>query len=329
MQTPTEKSRYHAIGKWGRGRVRAVDLTPRDLDYLHALFTTGTLSTEMLHALVSPKQSQRITTDRIFLLKNPPNDFVVQPKGQENSKGANYTSLAYEISERGVSALVDAGRIAYADYVLWKKLQANYKPQHFDHDCATGYILGSFQLGAREVGIRFISWLEILTRQRCPRETRDATNPIAIPFDAHDGRRCLIPDALFGLEYPSGACFFALETDMGTEQLSDNKLKNATITQKFRSYRAIIRHEIHRTRYGLPSLQVLIVTPSIVRMQNIMETLARHAACDPNWATRAFHFKAVPELVRRSGVSLRPNGHLLTAQWNRTLNGIIVISCLQ
>ena len=329
MQTQTEKARYHAIGKWGRGRVRAVDLTARDLDYLHALFITGTLSAEMLHALVSPRQSQRITTDRMFLLKNPPNDFVVQPKGQENSRSANYTSLAYEISERGVTALVNAGRIAYADYVLWKKLQANYKPQHFDHDCATGYILGSIQLGAREAGIRFISSLEILNRRKCPPETRAATNPVAIPYEASDGRRWLIPDGIFGLEYPSGACFFALETDMGTEQLCDSKIKPATITQKLRGYRAIIRDEIYRSRFGLPSLQVLTVTASVVRMQNMMELIERQAACDPNWPTRAFNFKALPERVHRSGAQLPSSGHLLTTPWNRALHANSDFSCLQ
>ena len=114
--------------KWGRGFVRAIDLNARDLAYLRALFIFGVLSNEMLHALVCAERGRRVTTDRMFLLKNQPNDYVVQPKGQENSKSANYASLSYEISRRGVEALVDSGLIAFSDFVLWRKLQANYKP---------------------------------------------------------------------------------------------------------------------------------------------------------------------------------------------------------
>ena len=317
MDASPERTRYHAIGKWGRGRVKAVEIPARDLTYLHALFIYGVLSNEMLHALVCPERAQRATTDRMFLLKNPPNDFIVQPKAQEDSKSANYTSLAYEISPNGVETLVDRGVISYTDMIIWQRLQVNYKPQHFDHDFATGYILGSISLGARQTGLRYISWLEILGRQKCPIATREARNPFAIPYDASDGQRHLIPDALFGLEYSNGACFFALETDMGTEQHRENEIKNATIIRKLRGYRQIVRDETFKAWYGLPSPQVLIATGSVVRMHNMLDTAARLCALDPHWPSRRFHFKAVPELARRNRPQLEPTGHMLTAPWHR------------
>ena len=317
MDASPARARYHSIGKWGRGCVRAVDLTARDFAYLRALFIHGVLSNEMLHALVCAEGNQRATTDRMFLLRNPPNDFVLRPKAQENSKSANYTSLSYEISPKGVEALVDGGVISFVDLVLWQKLQSNYRPQHFDHDFATGYILGSIALGARQVGLRFIPWLEVLNRQKCPTETREARNPLAIPYDANDGQRHLIPDALFGLEYPDGACFFALETDMGTEQHRDNEMKNATIVRKLRAYRQIVRSDIFKTRFGLPSPQVLIVTASVVRMHNMLDTVRRLADLEPNWPSKRFQFKAIPELARRNRAHLPPTGHLLTNLWHR------------
>jgi hypothetical protein len=317
MDAQPATSRYHSIGRWGRGSVRAVDLTPRDLAYLRALFVHGVLSTEMLHALISPERTQRATTKRLFLLRNPPNDYIVQPKAQERSRDANYAALSYEISEKGAETLVESGVIAFADFVLWKKLQSNYKPQHFDHDFATGYILASIELGARQAGLRFISCLEILNRQKCPAETREAPNPFAIPYDSSDGQRHLIPDALFGIEYPSGACFFALETDMGTEQHRDNELKNATIVRKLRGYRQIVRSEAFKAHFGLPSPQVLTVTASVVRMHNMLATLARLADMEANWPSRRFQFKAIPDLARRTGAHLPTTGHLLTDPWHR------------
>ena len=317
MDPQLARTRYHTIGRWGRGIVRAIDLAPRDLAYLYALFIHGVLSTEMLHALVCAERSRRITIDRMFLLKNPPNDYIAQPKAQENSRSANYTSLSYEISDRGVEALVDAGRISFADLVLWRKLQSNYKPLHFDHDFATGYILASVEIGARAAGLRFISWLEILNRQKCPAETREAPDPLAIPYEAGGEQRHLIPDALFGVEYAAGACFFALETDMGTEQHRDNEMKSATIVRKLRGYRQIIRTETFKTRFGLPSPQILIVTPSVARMHNMLRTLARLADVEANWPSGRFLFKAVPELARRIRPYLSPTGHLLTEPWHR------------
>jgi hypothetical protein len=257
MDASPLRTRYHAIGKWGRGRVQAIEITARDLAYLQALFMHGVLSNAMLHALVCPDRMQRATTDRMFRLKNPPNEFIVQPKAQEDSKSANYTSLAYEISPKGVETLVDRRLISYADMILWQKLQANYKPQHFDHDFATGYVLGSIALRARQTGIRYIPWLEILGRQKCPVATREARNPFAIPYDAGDGQRHTIPDALFGLEYGNGACFFAMETDMGTEQHRDNEIKNATIVRKLRGYRQIVRDETFKLIFDSMNLQAI------------------------------------------------------------------------
>ena len=319
---------YHAIGRWRRGRVQAVNLSARDLEYLHALLTYGALSTDLLAALVTPGAPRRRTSDRMHLLKNLPNEYVVQPEAQEFTKNANCTSLVYEISEKGVAALIDRGRISYADFVLWRNMQANFKPHHFDHDLTTAYILGSMQLGARETGVRLIGTLEILSRPKCPDETRRADNPLAIPYEANGERRVLIPDALFGLEYPAGACFFALETDMGTEQLKENDLKNSTLARKLRAYRNVIRDERYRARFALPSLQILIVTASVTRMHNIMDCLRRIADCDGKGSTHPFLFKALPEVARRTRDKLPTTGHMLTVPWSRVNYPQINLSAL-
>src|SRR6202034_3090663 len=98
-----------------------------------------------------------------------------------------------------------------------------------DHDLATGSITALIAVAAEASGLRFISWLEILNRAKCPAQTRNSDNPFVLPYQTSDGWRSLIPDALFGLEYSTGACFFALETDMGTEPLKESELKNSTI----------------------------------------------------------------------------------------------------
>ena len=318
MHKHVRETPFHKIGRWGRGRVRAIAPDARDLDLLFALFTHGALSSDMLRALAAPTDSQRAITDRLFLLKNPPNDYVVQPEAQERAANRHCAPLVFEITERGVDTLVDAGRIAYDDFILWSKMQVNFKPQHFDHDIAAGYVLASLALGAREAGIRFVSWRDILNRPRCPVETRDSRNPSAIPYETNGERHVLIPDGLFGLQYSSGACFFALEIDMGTEQQQDNTLKSTTLRQKFRAYRVVMRERLFASRFALPSLMLTTVTTGAIRMRNMMEhvaSLSDHGAQDLG---RALLFKAIPSLSPRLPERPPITGHMLTIPWERS-----------
>ena len=328
MQESSEVRPYHALGRWCRGHVRSVELKPRDLDYLSALFIHGVLSTAAIQKLTVSDRTQRVVTDRFFLLKNPPNELVAQPDGQMRAKNANCTDLAFEVNEKGVAALVDAGRISYEDYQLWKKLQANYKPQHFDHDFATGLITSSIALEARAAGLRFISWLEILNRPKCPSQTRESDNPFAIPYQTSEGRRSLIPDALFGLEYPTGACFFALETDMGTEPIKESDLRNSAIGQKFKAYRTIIKEGTFRSRFALPSLTVLVVTQGAVRMLNMIEYLRKLADRDGKGSTSPVLFMSTSRFSRHaSGEASALRGSPL-APWRRANHADVDLSRL-
>ena len=317
MDARARETPYHTIGRWGRGRVRAITPATRDLDLLFALFTHGVLASDMLRALAAPTDSQRSITDRLFLLKNPPNEYVVQPEAQERTQGRQSLRLFFEITERGVHTLVDSGRIGHNDFVLWSKLRINFKPQHFHHDVAAGYALASIALGARDAGIQFVSWRDILNRPRCPVETRDSRNPLAIPYEANGERHVIIPDGLFGLQYPSGACFFALEIDMGTEQQSDNKLKSATLRQKFRAYRIVMRERLFASRFALPSLLLLTVTTGTIRMRNMMDNIGCLFDHDAQDLGRLFLFKAIPALSPRSPERPPIDGHMLTIPWDR------------
>jgi hypothetical protein len=308
---------YHALGRWKRGPVRPIDLKPRDFDCLFALFTHGVLSTATVQKLAMPDRNQRTVTDRFFLLKNPPNEYVTQPAGQQRAKNANCTDLAFEIADKGAAGLVDSGRISYSDYALWNKLQSNFKPQHFDHDFATGFATASIELATRSHGLRFISWPEILNRAKCPSPTREADNPFAIRYQTSDGRRSLIPDAIFGIEYPTGACFFALEMDMGTEPLKESELRYSTIDQKLKAYRTIINDGLFRSQFALPSLIVLILTRSAVRAGNLIERLRSLAARDGKGSTSSILFNSLPQSTLGANRNPADPDHAPLALWSR------------
>lgn len=318
MELSLETRRYHVRGRFGRGPVRPVRLTARKLDYLHALFIHHTLPSYMLHALVAPQAKPRETSDVMHLLKNPPNDYVVQPRGLTRSRHANCAYLAYELSEKGAEALVDSGRVTYADYLLWQRIQKNYRPQHFEHDLATGYTTASLALGCRELGLRFISWLEFLNRARCPAKTRDSENPLAMPYRLDGKTRALTPDAICGIEYPAPtrAYFLCLEIDMGTEQHREHAAKDTTTMQKAKAYRHILHAELYKPLFGIQSLQVATVTNS-VRMETMKANLARLAEHDLRGSTKDHLFKALPALSVLTSERPLSLGHMLIAPWIR------------
>ena len=80
----------------------------------------------------------------------------------------------------------------------------------------------------------------------------------------------VIPDALFGIEYPDkGFRFFALEADRGTEPLTRKNYYQTSYKKKLLLYRSIVTLRSHETHWKIPNLYVLNVTTSAERMENI------------------------------------------------------------
>ena len=157
---------YHRIGRWGRGRVRAVDLdAARSRLLASAVHLRRAVDRHAAARWSRRPRRSRATTDRMFLLKNPPNDYVAQPEGQQFAQERQpHEPRLRDHARRARRAWSTALASATTELVLWRKLQTNFKPQHFDHDAATGYVLASMALGARDANLRFISAPEILSR---------------------------------------------------------------------------------------------------------------------------------------------------------------------
>jgi hypothetical protein len=135
----------------------------------------------------------------------------------------------------------------------------------------------SIELTAKSLKIRYISREEILAGPKCPESTKNSPNPLAISVSSYE-RKSVVPDDLFGLEYPNGGgfAFFALENDRGTESIERKGLEHATIAGKIRGYLDIIGRKTYRSQWGIPNLRILFVTTSIGHSQNILGYLKQH-----------------------------------------------------
>ena len=141
---------------------------------------------------------------------------------------------------------------------------------------------------------------------RCRKSARD---PL------HDRRRAprrLFPTRSSALEYPSGACFFALETDMGTEQIKEHDLKGSTIVRKLRGYRTILRDQVYRQRNSrFPLCRCSSSPRAWCACATSWIACAAWLEADGGGPTHGFLFKAVPELARRTRDKPAVSGHML------------------
>jgi hypothetical protein len=115
------------------------------------------------------------------------------------------------------------------------------------------------------------------------------------PLSILAGNKSLIPDDLFGIEYPGKSYrFFAVEIDRNTESIERTKLDQNAFGTKLRGYLEIAGNKTYRSHWGIPNLLVLTVTTNVTHMHNILGYLKKLTEHDPKAAER-FLFKAKPE----------------------------------
>lgn len=249
-------------------KVKRVRLTDNRLDRLLPFFVHGYLSTGMLHALLEPQKTHGYTCEELRLLKLPPNSYIEQNSAHLRRRAeALRGELIYRITDHGVEALLRHGRITLGDAELWLKLRAQDKESNYWHDVATGHVIASIALATRELGLTFVSIYELM--RNAPQRSNHSGSPLGIPYQ----KMHFIPDAIFGFSDGDTLSCFALETDMGSEQLAYSAVKRSTIAGKYKAYRHMWAHKIHKELFGLPHLKLLIATTSILRTANIMTLL--------------------------------------------------------
>ncbi len=229
--------------------------------------------------------------------------YLARPYQQFASFHARYSHVVYDLTDRAKVLLAERDRlIAHAprrtDPFLYRLMQA----------CAGA----SLELGAASHGLRYIPREEILTHPRIG-EAKDAQNPMAIPLSAYGENSSLIPDDLFGLEYPrTGFRFFAVEIDRNTESIERKNLGYNTIGKKVDGYLQMLRDKRYRAWWGIPNLTVLLVTTNAGHAQNILAHIGKHV--DPRYVER-FAIATEPLFGANWRVPPALLSHLLDQPW--------------
>lgn len=244
-------------------RLRYVDPQPgmrrlmlTDADYLlfQAIDRHGPLPTHYLHELTRHERGNlanlkfRLTH---FYNGDEQGPYLTRPQQQFASFHARYQHLVYDLAPRAKIALAERG-------TLIRQKEGRAAP--FVHQLMQACVGASFEFMARALGLRYISRSEILSR---------ACVALALPLP---GNRTLIPDDLFGIEYPgSGFRFFAVEVDRNTESIERSVSGQTSFGRKIVGYLHILRTRAYRTHWSIPNLTVLTVTTNATHATNILE----------------------------------------------------------
>ena len=249
-------------------KVRRLVLTAADYEIFRALARHGPLPSNYLYEFTRHVRrdrshlQNRLTEfyngdDRGPLLLRPPQQFATFE--------ARYQHLVYDLAPRV------AHLIAEHDGVVVRRADP------FVHRLMAACIGASIELSAAGAGLSFIPFPEILANpKRLPR-ARGVREPLALPLTG-SSRQALIPDAVFGLEYPgTGFRFFALEADRNTQSIERRNLGQSAFGQKVAGYVAALENQAFQDWWGIPNLHVLTLTTSERHARNLLDYIAAHA----------------------------------------------------
>jgi len=295
-----------------QGRPKLAALTDRDIEgILLPLARYRYLPVDYIHAFAGGSLDYMV--NRLNLLSRRPNLFVRRPTQQRASAAANHRRLIYELTDKGMDIIRTRG---YA-------IERVRFTSNFAHELMTCQTMASFDLGARETGIRLIRWNDILNSKSMPEETRQSPKPYAIPVTLtingqRTDTRIVADGAPFGVERSSGDSryyFFCpgVEADCGTEPVDTSDFVRSSIYKKLMQYLALHEQGVHRSHFGFPNLYIPFITTTVARQTSMMALLDRitHGAGSQIILFRTFSSLTSFETPRP------PSGFMLTEDWQR------------
>jgi len=267
---------------------RRMVLTEADYLAFEAINRHGPLPTHYLYQFTKRlrkdyRQLQNRLTD-FYNGTRAQGAYLSRPPQQFAGFEARYQHIVHDLAPKAKIALAERGTLA------------RHSPKRIDpflHQLMGACVAASIELTAPSKGLRYIPREEILTHPKCGR-AREAGNPMAIPLPGLGNRNSLVPDDLFGLEYPgTGFRFFAVEIDRNTESIERRSLDQNAFGKKIAAYLQVLRNQAYREWWGIPNLHILTVTTNATHARNIIDHIQRQN--DPAYAER-FAFACEPAL---------------------------------
>jgi hypothetical protein len=236
------------------GRPLIARLTEDDFIIFKLLARYRYLPTDYLAALSG--RTLPTLQARLEILSRKPNCYIRRPHQQRDNADANARRLVYELDDKGVDALCTRGVISSRNTYL----------RNFAHELMACTIAASFEIGSRtNPNIRIIGWHQLTDSPRMPADTKQLTNPRAIPF-TRDGQRVAIESDWrpFVIERNFAAksyiFVFGFEADCGTEPIDTADSERSAIRNKFTAYLTALEQDMPRRHFGATTFMIPFIT---------------------------------------------------------------------
>lgn len=274
MTTRTKRS--HIVAKATTGRVGVTEDDKRDL--FEPTTRYGFIPTK--HFIAIGRRNATTTRARLKKYFHETQNWPLKNKPLlRHTDALRYSINAQAHHYRGPAAFRDLN----IDPQTRRWIEATtIGPRFNDHDVLLSCSVSDIEIAVKKAGLRFINHLEIL-RGASP-EAQRADNPLEIPVSSiawnfKSGRKTLanislIPDALFGIEYPQGVRFFAAEFDRGNETyIPTHHLDDTSWLRKMLCYQAI--KPTIAAYLGIPKLYVLAASRTPLKAKNLLSAITR------------------------------------------------------
>lgn len=302
--------------QFSREGTKVAHLRERDLAIFELLVRYRYTRSDFIHAFIGGDKTKLV--QRLNELYRNPNCYLDRAERERAYFNALYRPIIYELDSNGEQALRNHGRYDPAQAVAWLR-RGREGHVTLPHSVMICEALASIELGIREKPeLRFIPWSEI--HAAMPEKVRTSQFSHCLPAnishkfgrETHHSKKALMPDAVFGIEYPTGVRFFALECDRDHEPLKRSNLNQTSYLRKILQYQDVATNRTFKKHWGLPNLLVLNLTTSELHKNKIKDLVLE---LTEGKGASYLLFKTMPSL---GDFQVAPaTGHLLTEPWER------------
>jgi len=266
------------LPRFRRGKTRPFQFQERDYEIIRAVGVHQVVQSTHIDRLFPGASADNLRRRLYFLYHN---GYLARPRAQAGElvyhEGSN--RMVYLLAPKGAQLLLEREG-------LRAPLRADRELAQLKHALlVTDFMVGMEETCAQSEFLQLVTQQELIAQ--APAETQNDRRPSVwrVDVDYRGTRRTLQlePDGLFAVAHaqiapPQNRKFFFLEIDRGTMPVVRSRVEQTSILRKLLAYHATYRGGIHRTRYGMDNMRVLIVGKSRERVASIIEAFGEHLA---------------------------------------------------
>lgn len=266
------------LPRFRRAKTRPFKLQDRDYEIVRAIGVHQVVQSTHIDRLF-PDGSPDNLRRRLYHLFHK--GYLARPRAQAGElvyhEGSSH--MVYMLAPKGAELVMERESLRLP-------LKADRELAQLKHGLlVTDFLIAMQEACAQSEFLRLVMQHEIL-RGALPAtqcDPRPSRWPVDIEYRGTRRSLHLEPDAIFAIEHaglvpPKNRKFFFLEIDRGTMPVVRAQVEQTSVLRKLIAYGATFRAEIHRTRFDMDNMRVLIVGKSRERVDTIIEAYGAHLA---------------------------------------------------